>query len=554
MALDVLFSSVGDRTVDPAKIDLQVLDNTEALVSSVAAFRERMQTAQDGHSSKHTTFPTPRTPDVSDITIDLPDSKSRYVILLSMYELYNDRIFDLLDESVHSPSARRKALIFKKPSTISTWDTSREQKKVVSGLRKIHARTLQEALQVLEHGQATRTVSATNSNATSSRSHAFLQIEIKRFSARHHERGSASIYIVDLAGSERARTAKTAGDRLAEAGSINRSLMCLGQCLQLQTQVSDNGKPAVVPWRQSKLTELLFSNSFSGAGGGGHKTSMIVTADAMGDFHATSQILRYSALAREVTVPRAASRAMSDSSVSSISDAGADTIVESVSGVNLVPGEQRLVARLISQLKETEMRARGMEERWKEADGRRKEAEERLKEAEELWKETEEQRKEAEEQRKEAEERCFYIEQSVREEVADEMEGRLEDMRRGMMESLETEVEWRESYVDGKIEIMKRGIQGNTPLRLALPFLFRFTNALVRRVIVHEDAPPDVLEQLGELRDENERLRREVMQMRRDANNRSPSKQHKNARSAVKPLKDMLNLDAFRQLTLDGDR
>lgn len=31
---------------------------------------------------------------------------------------------------------------------------------------------------------------------------------------------------------------------------------------------------------------------------------MIVTADAHGDFNATSQILRYSALAREVTVPR----------------------------------------------------------------------------------------------------------------------------------------------------------------------------------------------------------------------------------------------------------
>lgn len=442
MALDVLFSSIGDRTVDLAKIDLQVLDNTEALVSSVAAFRERMQAAQDGHSSKHSTFPTPRTPDVSDITIDLPDSKSRYVILLSMYELYNDRIFDLLDESVHFPSTRRKALIFKRPSTISTWETSREQKKVVSGLRKIHARTLQEALQVLEHGQATRTVSATNSNATSSRSHAFLQIEIKRFSARHHERGSASIYIVDLAGSERARTAKTANDRLAEAGSINRSLMCLGQCLQLQTQISENGKPAIVPWRQSKLTELLFSNSFSGAGGGGHKTSMIVTADAMGDFHATSQILRYSALAREVTVPRASSRAMSESSVSSVSDTGPEAPVESV----LVPGEQRLVARLMLRLKETEMRARSMEELWKEADERRKESEERLKEVEERLKESEEQ--------------CLCLEQTVREEVADEMEERLEEMRRGMMERLDTEVEWRETYVDGKIEIMKRGIQG----------------------------------------------------------------------------------------------
>ena len=31
---------------------------------------------------------------------------------------------------------------------------------------------------------------------------------------------------------------------------------------------------------------------------------MIVTADPVGDFNATSQILRYSALAREVTVPR----------------------------------------------------------------------------------------------------------------------------------------------------------------------------------------------------------------------------------------------------------
>ena len=31
---------------------------------------------------------------------------------------------------------------------------------------------------------------------------------------------------------------------------------------------------------------------------------MIVTADPLGDFNATSQILRYSALAREITVPR----------------------------------------------------------------------------------------------------------------------------------------------------------------------------------------------------------------------------------------------------------
>lgn len=202
--------------------------------------------------------------------------------------------------------------------------------------------------------------------------------------------------------------------------------MCLGQCLQLQTQTLENGKPAVVPWRQSKLTELLFSNAFSGAGGGGHKTSMIVTADAMGDFNATSQILRYSALAREVTVPRAPSRAVSESSTSSMSDSGVAVLIDGVAELGLQRAEKdAVVARLLVQMRETEARAIEMEKRWKEA-----------------------------------EERCLVIEQMVREEVTDEMEGRMEEVRRGMMERLETEVEWREGYVDGKIEILKRGIQG----------------------------------------------------------------------------------------------
>lgn len=69
----------------------------------------------------------------------------------------------------------------------------------------------------------------------------------------------------------------------------------------------------MVPFRQCKLTELLFSNSFPSSSSASNphaprrnpqKGVMIVTADPLGDFNATSQILRYSALAREVTVPR----------------------------------------------------------------------------------------------------------------------------------------------------------------------------------------------------------------------------------------------------------
>lgn len=87
-------------------------------------------------------------------------------------------------------------------------------------------------------------------------------------------------------------------------------------------------QPNIVPYRQCKLTELLFSNSFPSSSSSSTSSSsssysnssasqqshaprrnpqkgvMIVTADPLGDFNATSQILRYSALAREVTVPR----------------------------------------------------------------------------------------------------------------------------------------------------------------------------------------------------------------------------------------------------------
>lgn len=67
----------------------------------------------------------------------------------------------------------------------------------------------------------------------------------------------------------------------------------------------------MVPFRQCKLTELLFSNSFPSAQSSHNRppqrATMIVTADPLGDYNATSQILRYSALARDVAVPRAPS-------------------------------------------------------------------------------------------------------------------------------------------------------------------------------------------------------------------------------------------------------
>lgn len=85
--------------------------------------------------------------------------------------------------------------------------------------------------------------------------------------------------LVDLAGSERTKHTHTTGERLKEAGNINKSLMVLGQCMEVmrsnqkklavslgQDDISTNGRMdtrdvrktlAVVPFRHSKLTEAL---------------------------------------------------------------------------------------------------------------------------------------------------------------------------------------------------------------------------------------------------------------------------------------------------------
>ncbi|KAF5558328.1 rabkinesin-6 [Fusarium phyllophilum] len=251
----------------------------------------------------------PQLPDVSNIDISC-DPSAEYVVIISMYEVHNDRIYDLLTPAVKSGATkemRRRPLLFK--STELSPD-----RKVVAGLRKVICSSYNEALTVIETGLQERRVTGTGSNSVSSRSHGFFVFEVKKRtrSRRPGPWEGNKFTIVDLAGSERAREAKTAGATLAEAGKINESLMYLGQCLQTQSEATSSSKPNIVPFRQCKLTELLFSNSFPSSSTSPspaprrnpQRGVMIVTADPRGDFNATSQILRYSALAREVTVPR----------------------------------------------------------------------------------------------------------------------------------------------------------------------------------------------------------------------------------------------------------
>ena len=205
------------------------------------------------HASPRPTSFT-QVPRVDDITVSI-DNNAEYAIVLSMYEVYNDRIFDLLAGNASSSGASAKAIAQRDVRRRALLFKSTEQspnRKVVAGLTKVICGTAEEALTVLETGLTERRVAGTGSNLASSRSHGFFCIEVKK-RARCPGAGwsGSTMSIVDLAGtwnlssddililtstgSERARDAKTAGATLAEAGKINESLMYLGQCLQMQS-------------------------------------------------------------------------------------------------------------------------------------------------------------------------------------------------------------------------------------------------------------------------------------------------------------------------------
>lgn len=144
----------------------------------------------------------------------------------------------------------------------------------------------EEMMCVLSDAAQWRATSATDMNSVSSRSHALLTLHVK---------GAGVIHVVDLAGSERVKRSGAAGERFAEATSINGSLLALGRVVNALTQERDgDGRGNVhVPYRESTLTRLL-----ANALGGYSRTALVAcvspAADSAEETHST---LRFAARA-----------------------------------------------------------------------------------------------------------------------------------------------------------------------------------------------------------------------------------------------------------------
>ncbi|KAI3711611.1 hypothetical protein L1987_70150 [Smallanthus sonchifolius] len=168
-----------------------------------------------------------------------------FQLFVSFFEIYGGKVFDLLND--------RKKLCMREDG---------KQQVCIVGLQEYNVSNVEAIKEIIEKGNSTRSTGTTGANEESSRSHAILQLAVKKLidgNASKPPRLIGKLSFIDLAGSERgADTTDNDKQTRMEGAEINKSLLALKECIRALD--NDHGH---IPFRGSKLTEVL-RDSFVG--------------------------------------------------------------------------------------------------------------------------------------------------------------------------------------------------------------------------------------------------------------------------------------------------
>lgn len=343
--IDVVFNSLAGKQTD-CFVRPSRLNAVEATSPGDSASYRVRKDVKNLRSAISDASGAPVTADIKDDTVVPVDEGCEYSVWISYAEVYNEKVYDLLDAQTLTPSSsanslhsftaslaeqvKQAAQHLTKAAAVGGGTVKRKAlslkhdkangNKYIAGLTEVRVWTADEGKTLLRKGQINRSVFSTLANRTSSRSHGIFTIKVLRIPKAVAATGDPStlvaaasvsrLSVVDLAGSERTRNTQTTGERLKEAGNINKSLMVLGQCMEVLRRNQDvksrhlashvSPKLAVVPFRHSKLTEI-FQSYFTGEG----RAVMIVNANPCDTgFEENQHVMRFSAVASEVATTR----------------------------------------------------------------------------------------------------------------------------------------------------------------------------------------------------------------------------------------------------------
>ncbi|XP_056631002.1 kinesin-like protein KIF14 [Diorhabda sublineata] len=211
------------------------------------------------------------------------DSTSICTVEISYFEIYNEKIHDLLSNNT---STNKTPLKVREHPELGPYvvDLSIQVVKSYNDLRKW-----------LLIGNKNRATAATTMNEKSSRSHSIFTIELCLSDDKNGESASrrSRISLVDLAGSERLSNSQGSEDKIREGVHINKSLLTLGKVI---SALADQKKNHFVPYRESVLTWLLRESL-----GGNSLTTMLATISPSST-HVDESLatLRYACQARSI--------------------------------------------------------------------------------------------------------------------------------------------------------------------------------------------------------------------------------------------------------------
>ncbi|KAG0689327.1 hypothetical protein C6P40_005222 [Pichia californica] len=192
---------------------------------------------------------------------------------VSIFELYNDNIIDLLNQNNKSIS-RENSIIVTDPI---------DSKLIPRNISKCLVNSYESIHDVVFNALQKRKTFPTFTNSDSSRSHCFIFLNLHKIYADVIQ--TTRFSIVDLAGLERTKSAKTSGLSLREASYTNASLTELGRCLEL-ISMKQFHKTCL---RTNKLTRLVLNDYVKC----NHPVCILVTLDPFGEEGLILQTLRY---------------------------------------------------------------------------------------------------------------------------------------------------------------------------------------------------------------------------------------------------------------------
>ncbi|KAJ8252294.1 hypothetical protein COCON_G00216060 [Conger conger] len=307
-SLDMLFNSIGPFQAKryvfkpDDKNGMEVQNQVDALLDRQK--RESQQSVPKTPSSRQRLDPefadmiNPR----EACRADGVDEDSSYSVFVSYIEIYNNYIYDLLEEVPFDP-------IKPKPPQSKILREDQNHNMYVAGCTEVEVKSTEEAFEVFWRGQKKRRIANTQLNRESSRSHSVFIIKLAQAPLdadgdnilQDKEQVNVNqLCLVDLAGSERTSRTNAQGSRLREAGNINQSLMTLRTCIEVLRENQMCGTNKMVPYRDSKITHL-FKNYFDGEG----KVRMVVCVNPKADdYEETLLVMRFAEMTQEVEVAR----------------------------------------------------------------------------------------------------------------------------------------------------------------------------------------------------------------------------------------------------------